>query len=83
MGQPRRSFTPEFKQNAVDLCRRSGKCECQVARELGMSPTDVQSVDAASRGGTQPLPGDRGAQGVAAGSEQLRMERDILKKGAW
>jgi hypothetical protein len=25
MGQLRRSFTPEFKQDAVDLCRRSGK----------------------------------------------------------
>jgi hypothetical protein len=24
MGQQRRSFTPEFKQDAVDLCRRSG-----------------------------------------------------------
>ena len=23
MGQQRRSFTPEFKQEAVDLCRRS------------------------------------------------------------
>ena len=33
MGQPRRSFTPEFKQEAVDLCRRTGKSECQVARE--------------------------------------------------
>ena len=36
MGQQRRSFTPEFKQEAVDLCRRSGKSECQVARELGI-----------------------------------------------
>ena len=40
MGQPRRSFTPEFKQEAVDLCRRSGKSECQVARELDiLQPT--------------------------------------------
>jgi len=36
MGQQRRSFTPDFKQEAVDLCRRSGKSECQVARELGI-----------------------------------------------
>lgn len=34
MGKPRRNFTPEFKQEAVDLCRRSGKSECQVAREF-------------------------------------------------
>jgi transposase len=36
MGQQRRSFTPEFKQEAVDLCWRSGKSESQVARELGI-----------------------------------------------
>ena len=35
-GPARRSFTPEFKQEAVDWCRRSGKSECQVARELGI-----------------------------------------------
>jgi transposase-like protein len=32
MGKPRRSFTPEFKQNSVDLCRRGGKSKGQVAR---------------------------------------------------
>jgi len=41
MGKPRRSFTPEFKQNAVDLCRRSGKSECQVAREVGISQSTL------------------------------------------
>lgn len=44
MGHPRRSFTPECKQEAVDLCRRSGKSECQVARELDIPATDIQSV---------------------------------------
>ena len=42
MGQQRRSFTPEFKQEAVDLCRRSGKSECQVAREVGLSTKRAQ-----------------------------------------
>ena len=50
MGQQRRSFTPEFKQDAVDLCRRSGKSACQVARELGIpQPTFnrwMQQMDA-------------------------------------
>jgi len=36
MSKSRRSFTPEFKQEAVDLYRRSGKSGCQVARELGI-----------------------------------------------
>jgi len=38
MGQQRRSFTSEFKQEAVDLCRRSGKSVCQVARQLDRLP---------------------------------------------
>jgi transposase len=83
MGQPRRSFTPEFKQDAVDLCRRSGKSACQVARELGMpQPTFNRWMQQAA---TAPL----GAKSFLATEElkvvrreleQVRMERDILKK---
>ena len=83
MGQPRRSFTPEFKQEAVDLCRRSGKSACQVARELGISqPTFNRWMQQAA---TAPL----GAKSFLATEElkvvrreleQVRMERDILKK---
>jgi len=36
MSQQRRSFTPEFKQESVNLCRRSGKSECHLAQELGI-----------------------------------------------
>ena len=35
MGEQRRSFTPEFKQEAVDLCAAVGRVPVQVARELG------------------------------------------------
>ena len=83
MGQRRRSFTPEFKQEAVDLCRRSGKSACQVARELGIpQPTFNRWMQQAA---TAPL----GAKSFLATEElkvlrreleQVRMERDILKK---
>jgi transposase len=83
MGKPRRSFTPEFKQEAVDLVRRSGKSGCQVARELGLAqPTLNRWIWQAA---TAPL----GANSFLATEElkvlrreveQLRMERDILKK---
>ena len=43
MGKPRRSFTPEFKQEDVDLCRRTGKSECQAARELHL-PVTLRAV---------------------------------------
>jgi len=39
MGKPRRIFTPEFKQEAVDLLRRGEKTIRQVARELLIGQT--------------------------------------------
>ena len=65
MSQPRRSFTPEFKQEAVDLCRRTGKSECQVARELRASAIHLESLDATRCGRTargEQFPGDRRAE---------------------
>ena len=41
MGTPRRSFTPEFKQEAVDLLRRSKKRQTQVAKDLGIAQTTL------------------------------------------
>ena len=81
--QPRRSFTPDFKQNAVDLCRRSGKSECQVAREVGIPQSILNRWMRQAAG--QPA----GAKSFLAAEElkllrreldQVRMERDILKK---
>jgi len=85
MGKSRRSFTPEFKQNAVDLCRRSGKSECQVAREVGIPQSTLNRWMRQAAG----LPA--GAKSFVAAEElkllrreldQVRMERDILKKAA-
>ena len=83
MGKPRRSFTPEFKQEAVDLCRRRGKSECQVARELGIPQPTF------NRWMRQAAGAPAGAKSFLAAEElklmrreleQVRMERDILKK---
>lgn len=83
MGQPRRSFTPEFKQEAVGLCRRSGKSECQVARELGIpQPTFnrwMRQVATAPLG-TKSFLATEELKVLRREVEQLRMERDILKK---
>ena len=82
MGQPRRRFTPEFKQDAVDLCRRSGKSECQVARELGIpQPTLnrwMRQVAGAAPGSNSFLATEE-LKVLRREVEQLRMERDILK----
>ena len=83
MGQARRSFTPEFKQDAVDLCRRSGKSECQVARELGIpQPTLnrwMRQVAGTAPGSNSFLVTEE-LKVLRREVEQLRMERDILKK---
>ena len=83
MGKQRRSFTPEFKQQAVDLCRRSGKSECQGARELGISqPTFnrwMRQVAGAPQGSHSFLATEE-LKVLRREVEQLRMERDIFKK---
>lgn len=83
MGQPRRSFTPEFKQDAVDLCRRTGKSECQVARELGIpQPTFNRWMRQAAVAplGSNSFLATEELKVVRRELEQVRMERDILKK---
>jgi len=83
MSKPRRSFTSEFKQEAVDLLRRSTKSQTQVARELGIAQTTLSRW--ALQADRMPL----GAKGFLATEElkvlrreveRLRQERDILKK---
>ena len=83
MGKSRRSFTPEFKQNAVDLCRRSGKSECQVAREVGIPQSTLNRwmrQAAVAPLGSNSFLATEELQVVRRELEQVRMERDILKK---
>ena len=83
MGQSRRSFTPQFKPEAVDLCRRTGKSECQVARELGIPQSTfnrwMRQVAGAVHGSNSFLATEE-LKVLRREVEQLRMERDILKK---
>jgi transposase len=83
MGNHRRNFTPEFKQEAVDLLRRSNKPVLQVARELGIGQTTLNRWN--RQADQMPL----GAKGFLATEEvkalrrevdRLRQERDSLKK---
>jgi transposase len=83
MGQQRRSFTPEFKQEAVDLCRRTGKSECQVARELGIPQSTLNRwmrQAAVAPLGSNSFLATEELKVVRRELEQIRMERDILKK---
>jgi transposase len=89
----RRSFTDEFKREAVSLLASSGRPLTQVATELGIQPSMLRSWRGAVNGAAKPAlgPGTPLAPMVASAEqaeirrlrrelERAQMERDILKK---
>ncbi len=86
----RRSFTPEFRAEAVKLVREGGKSLPQVAKDLDLTESAlrnwVREAEATGEG--------KAAAGALTGAErdelvrlrkenrQLQMERDFLKKAA-
>lgn len=96
MTKPRRSFTDEFKREAVALLASSGRPLIQIAEELGIQPSMLRNwrtavevpARASSRPATQATPPQAGSPGdqsveiarLRREVERLRMERDILKK---
>jgi transposase len=81
----RRSFSPEFKAEVVELCRQPGRSAHSVAAELDLTETAVRrwvnqaEVDAGIRPGTT----SRDVEELARLRKQLREvteERDILAR---
>jgi len=94
-GRRRRSFSQEYKQQAVDLVASSGRSVTSVANELGLRDSVLrrwvenlgvghEPTAALRRPITQAaLPSADQAAEIARlqrENERLRMERDILKK---
>jgi transposase len=86
--RPRRSFTEEFKQQAVQLVKSSGKSVHQVAKDLDLTETTlrewVQLAEAGKPLGGRPVGTQEQEELLRLREEnrQLRMERDFLKKAA-
>ena len=83
----RRSFTPEFKAEAVKVVRQSEKSVAMVARDLDLTETALrrwveQAAIDAGHGRDGALTTDERAELMQLRREvrTLRMERDILKK---
>ncbi len=92
----RRSFTDEFKREAVALLASSSRPLMQIAEELGIQPSMLRRWRTAAgvpagasrrpdRQATPPQAGGPGDQSAEIARlrrevERLRMERDILKK---
>lgn len=81
----RRSFSPEFKAEVVELCRQPGKNPASVAQDLDLTETAVRrwvnqaAVDEGSRPGVPTAD----AEEITKLRKQLREvteERDILAR---
>jgi transposase len=80
----RRRFTDEFKRNAVEVVRTTGKPIAQVARELGVTETSLgrwvaqDRVDRGEREGLSSHDRARLAE-LERENAELRVERDLLR----
>ncbi len=89
MSRVRRRFTREFKDEAVRLSERGDQTVRQVAEDLGIPEKDLHRWRAerrvSRRNGTRFAPGpgrarDEELAQLRRENQQLRLERDILKK---
>ena len=81
----RRQFTAEFKRDAVDLVRATGRPIAEIARELGIYDSTLGNwvrQDRIDHGEQDGLSSDEQARLRALEREnaKLRMERDLLKR---
>jgi len=88
MAKTRRTFTPEFKAEAVRRIAGQGKSLAEVARELGLGERMLRACkQALAAGGDRAFPGqghlpahDEELRRLRAEVKRLTMERDVLKK---
>jgi transposase len=84
--RPRRSFTPEFKAEIVELCQRGDRTVRQVSQDFDLTETAVREwvkqadLDAGTR--SDGLSSDEKAELAALRREnrRLREDVDILKR---
>lgn len=88
MPKEQRTFTKEFKLEAVQLVQRSGKSQTQVARDLGIADSTLHHwCKEYTEAGSQAFPGsghqtqqEEELRRLKRELEVTRQERDILKK---
>ena len=87
MGQARKKYTQEYKDEAVELVISSGRPIAETARNLGINEGTLANwVNTAKKSGKlkeKPLDTDERARLRELEEEDgLKMERDFLKKAA-
>ncbi|MFI6478685.1 transposase [Nonomuraea sp. NPDC050663] len=83
--RPRRSFTPEFKAELVELCQRGDRSVGQVAKDFDLTETAVRlwvrqaEVDVGQRDGLTS--GERQElEALRRENQRLRQDVDVLKR---
>jgi transposase len=81
----RRGFTKEFKRDAVELVRSTGRPIAEIARELGIYDSTLGNwvrQDRIDRGEAEGLTTEERARlrQLEAENAKLRMERELLKR---
>ena len=88
MGQARKKYTQEYKDEAVELVVSSGRPIAEIARDLGINEGTLGNwVQTAKKSGKlkeKPLDTDERARlrELEEENRRLKMERDFLKKAA-
>ncbi len=88
MGQARKKYTQEYKDEAVELVLSSGRPIAEIARNLGINEGTLANwVNTAKKSGKlkeKPLDTNERARlrELEEENRRLKMERDFLKKAA-
>lgn len=83
--RPRRSFTPEFKAEIVELCRRGDRSVGHVAKDFDLTETAVRQwmrqaeVDAGQRDGLTSSERQE-LEALRRENRRLREDVDVLKR---
>jgi transposase len=91
MAEQRRRWPPEFKRDAVNLVRSSGRPMAEIARELGVGESSLNYWVLKDRKARQAADPERFVAETAESDEvrrlrkrvvELETEREILKRAA-